>query len=127
MPGMNRYTGRRISDTAQIEQQIITLLGIRKGEYVMMNDIGSENVDLVDSPQNQFFLVDMAMGVMDPIARWVPKVIPYSCRHIGMTEQGRAEVELIVIVRATGEQLRIAPIVLAAAGMDLTPGKEIGR
>jgi len=127
MAGMNRHTGRRIAGTPQIEQSIINLLGIRMGECVMMNDLGSEAVDLTDSPQNQFFLIEMAMGVMDPIRKWIKKVTPKRLQHVKVTEQGEAGVLLQVIINSTGELLRIEPIVLTAAGYELAPGKEIGQ
>lgn len=119
MPGMNRHTGRKIEGNAQIEQGLYDLLTTRLTERVFMNELGSEAVDLIDSPQNEEFLVDLYMGVLHPIKRWALKVGPVSAKHVATTTTGHAVVEMEIRRKDTGELLRLTPLVLAAAGSEL--------
>ena len=119
MSGMNRWTGRKISGNSQIEQGIVDLLTTRYSERVFMNDLGSEAVDMIDTPQNGYFLVDLYMGCLYPMAQWCEKVAPVRALHVGATDTGLAMVELEIRRKDTGELLRIGPVALAAAGSEL--------
>lgn len=118
MPGMNRHTGRRIEGTAQIEQSIEVLLTTRLTERPFMNDLGAENITLQDAAVNQFFLVDLYMGVLDPIRKWIEKVEVKGAQLADTNDQGRSWVEIEIVERATGRPLRLQPIAITAAGFE---------
>uniref|UniRef100_Q31HT9 Phage baseplate assembly protein n=1 Tax=Hydrogenovibrio crunogenus (strain DSM 25203 / XCL-2) TaxID=317025 RepID=Q31HT9_HYDCU len=67
MIGMDRTTGKVISDEAYLKDRIQSCLSMRLGTHPMRRDKGSRIPDLIDAPSNTANLFEMKVAVVDAL------------------------------------------------------------
>lgn len=74
MIGMNRNTGREISDIEHLKQSLRDLLTTAKGTRIMRADYGSNLPRLIDMPVNNDLILDIISETADAIDKWEPRI-----------------------------------------------------
>ncbi|ELI8163616.1 GPW/gp25 family protein, partial [Yersinia enterocolitica] len=72
--GMNRNTGRAITDADHISQSIADILITPVGSRVMRRAYGSLLSELIDQPQNPALRLQIMAASYSAILRWEPRV-----------------------------------------------------
>ncbi|EIV5418965.1 GPW/gp25 family protein [Klebsiella aerogenes] len=72
--GMNRDTGRAISDADHIRQSVNDILRTPVGSRVMCRDYGSLLSSLMDMPQNDALNLQMMCACYMALLKWEPRV-----------------------------------------------------
>jgi phage baseplate assembly protein W len=73
MRGMDRNTGKALEGVEHLRQSILDILTTPVGTRVMNREYGSRLFELVDSPVDQRFEVEIFAAVADAINRWEPR------------------------------------------------------
>lgn len=75
MSGLNRITGRALSDEAShLAQSINDILSTPLGSRVLRRTYGSELPRLIDAPLNGETLVDLYAATAEALALWEPRI-----------------------------------------------------
>lgn len=74
MIGMNKQTGRRISEVEHLRQSINDILTTPIGSVVMNREYGSLLPELIDHPTNGANTLRMMSATVMAIGRWEPRV-----------------------------------------------------
>lgn len=74
MIGMNKQTGRRISDIDHIRQSIADIMLTPIGSSVMRRDYGSLLPELLDHPANGANTLRMMTATVMALGRWEPRI-----------------------------------------------------
>jgi len=72
--GMNRQTGKTISDSAHIKQSIRDILITPIGSRVMRRDYGSLLFCLIDSPQNDTTILKLYSAIYSALSQYEPRI-----------------------------------------------------
>lgn len=72
--GMNRETGKTVSDTQHLRQSVRDILGTRIGTRVALRDYGSNIPELVDQPINRSTIAAIRADVIKALGIWEPRV-----------------------------------------------------
>ncbi|MDG4811933.1 hypothetical protein P8629_02835 [Hydrogenovibrio sp. 3SP14C1] len=67
MIGMDRNTGKVISDEVYLKDRIQSCLSMRLGTHPMRREKGSRIPDLIDAPTNSANLFEMKVAVVDAL------------------------------------------------------------
>jgi len=71
---MDRNTGKPLSGLDHLRQSLVDILTTRTGLRVMLRDYGGSLPNLIDSPTNQFFAVDLYVAIADACQKWEPRL-----------------------------------------------------
>ena len=72
--GMNRETGKALSDADHLRQSIRDILSTRIGTRTMLRDYGSNIPELVDLPINQTTIAAIKADMIDALNNWEPRM-----------------------------------------------------
>jgi phage baseplate assembly protein W len=72
--GMNRETGKAVSDADHLRQSIRDILSTRIGTRTMLRDYGSNIPELVDLPINQTTIAAIKADVINALNVWEPRM-----------------------------------------------------
>ena len=72
--GMNRETGKALSDADHLRQSIRDILSTRIGTRTMLRDYGSNIPELVDLPTNQSTIAAIRADVINALNIWEPRM-----------------------------------------------------
>lgn len=76
--GINRKTGKRISDKDHLIHSLHDILMTAVGSRVMRRDYGSVLPFLVDQPMTAKTMMQMRAAIVHCLAKWEPRVQPLS-------------------------------------------------
>ncbi|WP_156851758.1 GPW/gp25 family protein [Bartonella refiksaydamii] len=71
--GMDRTTGKSLTDIDHLRQSILDILSTRIGSRVMRRDYGSRIAELIDAPVNNAFAVALYSAVAEALDKWEPR------------------------------------------------------
>lgn len=71
--GMDRKTGKVISDLAHLQQSIEDILSTRLSTRVMRRHYGSDIPNLIDAPTNQLTLIHIFVATAKALKKWEPR------------------------------------------------------
>ncbi|MHA6894786.1 GPW/gp25 family protein [Ralstonia pseudosolanacearum] len=74
MTGMNKTTGRALSDQGHIGQSVADILSTPIGSRVMRRDYGSAVPDLIDQPLNPATRLRAMSAAVSALVRWEPRI-----------------------------------------------------
>lgn len=72
--GMNRETGKPLSDADHLRQSIRDILATRIGTRTMLRDYGSNIPELVDQPINRSTIAAIKADVINALNIWEPRM-----------------------------------------------------
>lgn len=72
--GMNRETGKPVSDADHLRQSIRDILSTRIGTRTMLRDYGSNIPELVDLPINQTTIAAIKADMINALNVWEPRM-----------------------------------------------------
>lgn len=72
--GMNRETGKPLSDADHLRQSIRDILSTRIGTRTMLRDYGSNIPELVDQPTNRSTIAAIRADVINALNIWEPRM-----------------------------------------------------
>lgn len=72
--GMNRETGKPVSDADHLRQSIRDILSTRIGTRTMLRDYGSNIPELVDLPINQTTIAAIKADMINALNIWEPRM-----------------------------------------------------
>ncbi len=72
--GMNRETGKPLSDADHLRQSIRDVLSTRIGTRTMLRDYGSNIPELVDQPINRSTIAAIRADVINALNIWEPRM-----------------------------------------------------
>ncbi|MBS9427862.1 GPW/gp25 family protein [Photorhabdus akhurstii] len=104
--GMNKQTGRNMTDIEHVRQSITDILMTAIGARVMRREYGSLLPALIDQPQNPALRLKIMSACYLAILRWEPRV-RLTAITFQRTEAGEMHVE-ITGVHINGNDLAIA-------------------
>jgi len=104
--GMNRQTGKPLTGLEHLRQSLIDILTTRVGLRVMLRDYGSDLPNLIDSPTNQFFAVDLYMSIAMAVAAWEPR-LKLEQVFFKKTSDGRIEIDMQAIYLPSGKPIQM--------------------
>lgn len=104
--GLDRTTGRQLTDTAHISQSISDILRTPVGSRVMRRDYGSLLFELLDQPQTPALEMQIWAACYMAVLKWEPRV---SLSSVTTERQfdGRMLVNLTGELASTGESLSL--------------------
>lgn len=104
--GMNRETGRAITDAEHIRQSVSDILRTPVGSRVMRRDYGSLLFSLIDQPQTDALKLQIMCACYMALLKWEPRV---SITTLTVERQfnGQMIVELTGETKDTGESLSL--------------------
>lgn len=92
--GVDRASGKPLSDWAHVEQSIATILTTPIGSRVMRRDFGSALYDLVDAKMTQRTVLAIYAATAVAIARWEPRFRISRAAVVSADGQGRIALAL---------------------------------
>lgn len=109
MQGMNRATGKSLSDIAHLKQSITDILTTPVGTRIMRPDYGSRLYELLDRPVDDVLRIDMYAETAEALARWERR---FRLQRVELVqaEVGRAVFNLHGIYLPTGAQIALENI-----------------
>ncbi|MGP3592949.1 GPW/gp25 family protein [Vagococcus sp. WN89Y] len=104
--GLDRSTGRQLTDTAHIRQSISDILRTPVGSRVMRRDYGSQLFELIDQPQTPALEMQIWSACYRAILQWEPRIV---LSEITTERQfdGKMVVNLTGALASTGEPLSL--------------------
>lgn len=73
--GMNKDTGRKITELDHIRQSVADILTTPVGTRVMRRDYGSQIFELIDQPQNDAIRLKLMAATVIALLRWEPRLL----------------------------------------------------
>ena len=95
LSGMNRLTGKVLSDIDHIAQSIGDILSTPLGTRVMRRDYGSLMFELLDAPLNTATRLLCINAIALAVARWEPRFILRQVLFSGNVPTGQAGLTLL--------------------------------
>lgn len=71
--GMDRNTGRMLTDEAHLQQSIVDILTTWVGSRVMRREYGSRVPELLDMPMTDGTLLQLYAAIADALRKWEPR------------------------------------------------------
>ena len=105
MQGMNRETGKLITERDHLRQSIETILNTRIGTRVMRPEFGSELPELVAAPMNPETDLRIYAATIDALTRWEPRLLMQNVQIEERTARG--ELKLTLTAEYYGETVEI--------------------
>ncbi|KLU16476.1 MULTISPECIES: GPW/gp25 family protein [Xenorhabdus] len=97
--GMNRQTGRELTDLAHIRQSVSDILLTPVGSRIARRPYGSLLPELIDWPQNAALRLQVMAASYTAISRWEPRVMLTS-----ITMETRQDGKMVVDITGTYHQ-----------------------
>ena len=72
--GMNKETGRQITELDHIRQSVADILTTPIGTRIMRRDYGSHVPELIDQPQNEAIRLKLMAATVMALLRWEPRI-----------------------------------------------------
>lgn len=104
--GMNRNTGRAITDAEHISQSVGDILRTPVGSRVMRRDYGSLLSALIDQPQSPALELQIKVACYMAILKWEPRITLTSITTERQFD-GKMIVNLTGQLKDTGESLSL--------------------
>lgn len=104
--GMNRETGRAITDAEHISQSCGDILRTPVGSRVMRRDYGSLLFSLIDMPQTEALKLQIMCACYMALLKWEPR-ISISALTVERQFNGRMIVDLTGEIKATGKTISL--------------------
>lgn len=104
--GMNRNTGRAITDAEHISQSVGDILRTPVGSRVMRRDYGSLLSALIDQPQSPALELQIRVACYMAILKWEPRITLTSITTERQFD-GKMIVNLTGQLKDTGESLSL--------------------
>lgn len=73
--GMNKDTGRQMTELDHIRQSVADILTTPVGTRIMRRDYGSQIFELLDQPQNGATRLKLMAATVMALLRWEPRLI----------------------------------------------------
>jgi uncharacterized protein len=71
--GVNRETGKVMTDWAHVMQSILDLMTTPIGTRVMRRDYGSDIPNLIDRPQGRDTVLEVTLALGEALEKWEPR------------------------------------------------------
>ena len=94
MDGMNRSTGKRLNESAQLLQSIQIILSTPLGSRVMRPDFGSELYNLVDVPLTDINKLRIYKATIEALNKWEKRIKVRKVSATERPEQGEIELNI---------------------------------
>ncbi|NIE51723.1 GPW/gp25 family protein (plasmid) [Pantoea dispersa] len=104
--GMNRNTGRTITDADHISQSMSDILRTPVGSRVMRRDYGSLLSSLIDMPQNDALNLQLMSACYMALLKWEPSVT-ITWLTIERQFTGQMVVDLTGEIKGSGDPLSL--------------------
>ncbi|AGN83607.1 MULTISPECIES: GPW/gp25 family protein [Enterobacteriaceae] len=104
--GLNRTTGKRLTDTEHIRQSISDILRTPIGSRVMRRDYGSLLFEMIDQPQTPALTLQIQAACYMALLKWEPR-ISVSAVTTERQFDGKLLVNLTAQLASTGESLSL--------------------
>ena len=104
--GMNRDTGKAITDIEHIRQSMRDILITPEGSRIARRDYGSLLSVLMDQPQNDVLRLQVMAAVYTALSRWEPRV---RLSTINLT----SDVDGSMVVDLTGQRADGSPVAMS--------------
>ncbi|MGU3447591.1 GPW/gp25 family protein [Enterobacteriaceae bacterium C34A] len=104
--GMNRTTGRTITDADHISQSMSDILRTPVGSRVMRRDYGSLLSSLIDMPQNDALNLQLMCACYMALLKWEPRVTITSLT-LERRFNGQMVVDLTGVIKGSGDPLSL--------------------
>ncbi|KAA6100228.1 MULTISPECIES: GPW/gp25 family protein [unclassified Pantoea] len=104
--GMNRNTGRTITDADHISQSMSDILRTPVGSRVMRRDYGSLLSSLIDMPQNDALNLQLMSACYMALLKWEPRVT-ITWLTIERQFTGQMVVDLTGEIKGSGDPLSL--------------------
>lgn len=110
--GMNKDTGRQLTELDHIRQSVADILTTPVGTRIMRRDYGSQLFELIDQPQNGATRLKLMAATVMALLRWEPRI---TVTHMAFTESDHGRLLLDLTARRvdTGEPVSLADIEVA--------------
>lgn len=112
MIGMNRVTGKPLSDADHVIQSVRDIVTTPKGSRVMLREYGCAMPDMVDRPINELFDLELHASVAEALAKWEPRFRLDKVWITGRTAQGRVVIGIEGTIKQSGVRSRLEGIKL---------------
>ncbi len=93
--GMNRVTGRSLSESQHISQSIQDILTTPLGSRVMRRDYGSAIFALIDQPQSAAVTLQIMAAAVMALTRWEPRIRITEIEVIAGNIDGKLQFNLV--------------------------------
>jgi phage baseplate assembly protein W len=110
MIGMDKNTGKMLSELDHLKQSIIDILMTPIGTRVMLREYGSQLFELVDSPINDRLKIRIYAATAEALAKWEPRFL-CSKVEIAAIENGKIELYLEGEYLPNGQKIRLDGII----------------
>ncbi len=110
--GMNKSTGRKITDAEHISQSVTDIISTPIGSRVMRRNYGSYVPRLLDSPQNNVTRMRLVAATVMALTEFEPRIRVRKV-EIYADEGGKAMMTIFADRSDTGESLEIDQIRIA--------------
>lgn len=94
--GVDRRTGKILTDWEHVVSSLEDLLTTRKLSRVMLRQYGSDFPKLIDAPMTEVSLVLFYSAVATAVALWEPRVELSQVTFVEADQEGRAALQMIV-------------------------------
>ena len=112
MMGMNRKTGKALSDNEHVIQSVRDIITTQKGSRVMLREYGCAPTDMIDRPINELFNLDLNASVAEALAKWEPRFRLDKVFITGFNTSGRVTIAVEGTIIASGVRSRLEGITL---------------
>ena len=92
--GIDRHTGRVLTDWAHVVQSVADILTTAPLSRVMRRDYGSDVPGLVDMPMTEETLLNLYVAVADALGSWEPRYVVTRVAYTTAGRDGRATLAL---------------------------------
>jgi phage baseplate assembly protein W len=94
--GIDRRTGKRVTDWAHVVSSLEDLLTTRLLSRVMLREYGSTMPELIDAPMNDASLMLFFSAVATACALWEPRVELTNLEFVEADRDGRVALRMVV-------------------------------
>tara|TARA_Y100000589_G_scaffold79624_1_gene73308 strand:- start:20514 stop:20903 length:390 start_codon:yes stop_codon:yes gene_type:complete len=110
--GMNRETGKPLSDADHLRQSIRDILSTRIGTRTMLRDYGSNIPELVDEPINRSTIAAIKADVINALNVWEPRM---KINRVTLTEvlaSGQLTFDLELVYLPNGQVIALKGVTI---------------
>ena len=110
--GMNRETGKPLSDADHLRQSIRDILSTRIGTRTMLRDYGSNIPELVDEPINRSTIAAIKADVINALNVWEPRM---KINRVALTEvlaSGQLTFDLELVYLPNGQVIALKGVTI---------------
>lgn len=93
--GINRRTGKVLTDWAHVVQSIEDILTTRVGTRVMRREYGSDLPKLIDAPMNDYSLLMFYVATAEALDEWEPRFQLLEVYFVDASAAGNTTLRLV--------------------------------